>query len=786
MRLACAASLTGRNTQSPWRDFAGPSARCVRIFGSRDMAYGFIRTTVQTRSKGHTATGAVCYRLGLAAVSTILGKDGEPRHFDYTRRTGIAATGYAAPPGTDPSWRDPLTWAKRIEAVDRRRNSRQFRDDVVAIPVELVEAGMAEEAVQAYADRLAAEHRTVVHFAIHEPDRGGLNHHAHVLYPGRHVVGVTFAKKRDRQQDNPKPGEPDLITRHKAIWSEICRARDVELDWSSSTPGHHLGPKLCAVKRARLVEESRETIRETIVASKPGAPAPSAWVLQAVAEIATGVKDALTVREMLGRELETALQRPPAPRAVPAPEPFLPEVLPPARSAEVLPPHRNAAEVVPPARIAPEVLPLGRGTPEVLPPLPEAYGIPPPLRTAAKVLPPLRTAPEVLPAVKTAPEVLPTRRETPQVLPRVRRHDVLRPAGGQAEMLPPREVVTRIIADRTQEQHSRETTATLAEVERRLQLQQRQTLAHEQAQAAAKQLGGRVSSRERSKVGRTPAPSGGIQEVADWLLNCACEVLESFGLEPDARPEREASRTSTRADGPTSPAPRPPVAPTLWERYAARWPVDAAGDRAFFEELTGKPPSKALGDLVGRGIDNWRRQLGTLFQEGEAPKPLPRSLVPEDQARAHAALDVADYVGTLPPRYRAQVEQEGIVERSSRRASRSGRRCAIDSLAKRRDRPCKTTRSARRAAPTRSGSTARCTRSAASGSVTGTFSCVIAPCCGMRKERRSSGGCARGFWNTDKLAVPRRARTVRGQRGRGRWRNAPSQPTPDDGGDRDV
>ena len=115
----------------------------------------------------------MCYRMCLAASSTIAGADGEPRQFDYTRRTGIAATGGAAPSGTDRSWRDPVTWARRIEAVDKRRNSRQCRDDVVGTPVELVEAGAAKEAVQAYADRLAAEHKAVVHFALHKPDRGG-------------------------------------------------------------------------------------------------------------------------------------------------------------------------------------------------------------------------------------------------------------------------------------------------------------------------------------------------------------------------------------------------------------------------------------------------------------------------------------------------------------------------------------------------------------------------------------------------------------------------------------
>ena len=219
------------------------------------MAYAFMRTMVQTRSKGHTATGAMCYRMGLAAESTIAGVDGEPRRFDYTRRTGIAATGWAAPRGTDRSWRDPVKWAHRIEAVDKRKNSRQCRDDVVGIPVELVEAGVAEEAVQAYADRLAAEHNTVVHFALHKPDRGGINHHAHVLYPGRHVEGLTFSRKRDREQDNPTGGGPDLVARHKSIWSEVCRGRGVELDWTSEAVGNLLKPRFSGRVSTGLIDE---------------------------------------------------------------------------------------------------------------------------------------------------------------------------------------------------------------------------------------------------------------------------------------------------------------------------------------------------------------------------------------------------------------------------------------------------------------------------------------------------------------------------------------------------
>ena len=596
------------------------------------MAYAFMRTMVQTRSKGHTATGAVCYREGLAASSTIPGADGQARLFDYTRRTGIEATGWAAPPGTDASWGDPVTWAHRIEAVDKRKNSRQCRDDVVGIPVELVEAGVAEEVVQAYADRLAAEHKTVVRYALHKPARGGKNHHAHVLYPGRHVEGLTFSRKRDREQDNPgKGGGPDLVTRHKAIWSELCRARGLELDWTSEAPGHHLGPALCAVKRARLVEETRETIRETVAASTPEKEVPGERTLQAVAEIATRVNDGLTVREMLEierrRKREEELRGRRAPRPVPAPSPFQPEVLPAAAAPEVLPPVKRAPEVPPPAR--------------------------------------------------TAPEVLPPRRETPQVLPPVRRPEVLPPVRRQAAVFPPREVATGIVAAEIKEELPRETAATLSGVERYI-AQQRQTLAHGLALAAMRKLSEDAKKRERERARAAsvqPAPASRIRRIADWVLDCARRVLERLGLKPAAAPEHEVSRTPRRPDASTSPPPPRPT-PTLWGRYQVRWPQHAA-DREIVEDLRGKPLPEALGSPV-YGIETWRRVLkgmfeGDKFHAGVAvpkPKSLPRSLAPSGQASPDAATHAADYADSLPTRYRARFDEERIAERSLEVAAR--------------------------------------------------------------------------------------------------------------------
>ena len=380
--------------------------------------YAFLRTMVQTRSKGHTATGAVCYRLALAATSTLAGRDGGERAFDYTRRSGIASTGWAAPAETDGSWSDPITWAHRIEAVDKRKNSRQCRDDVVGIPVELVEAGLAEEAVQAYADRLAEMHRTVVHFAVHEPARGGSNWHAHVLYPGRRVEGLGFSKHRDREQDNPKDRHaPDLVARHKTVWSEVCRDRGIELRWSNETPGHHLGPQVCATKRRRLVTETRDAIQKTIAASQIGGPAPGRRTLDDVAVIASRVNDGLTVTRMLQMEQRQTQEGQPEPRAVAAPAPYRPEVLPPTLAVpEVSPPVKRAPQILPPVRQRPQVLPPVRRTPEALPPVHERPGVLPPVRLAPEVPPPARRAPEVLPPTKITPRVLPPIRRAPEIV----------------------------------------------------------------------------------------------------------------------------------------------------------------------------------------------------------------------------------------------------------------------------------------------------------------------------------------------------------------------------------
>ena len=237
-----------------------------------DTAFAFLKVLVQTRAKSHTAIGAVCYRFGLGATSTLetpvregpseaelkafeatekrrlaearkKGKKAQrrrlrakllrmdpPRHYDYRGRVGIAASGAALPEGAAPEWSGPLEWGRRVEAVDGKRlDSRQCRDDVVGIPIELVESGFADLAIARQAAKLAELHQTPVHWVIHKPHGAGLNWHAHMLYAGRRLSpdGHGFEQLRDTAQDRP-----ELIEDHKRLWAETCREFGVEITFA--------------------------------------------------------------------------------------------------------------------------------------------------------------------------------------------------------------------------------------------------------------------------------------------------------------------------------------------------------------------------------------------------------------------------------------------------------------------------------------------------------------------------------------------------------------------------
>ena len=235
-------------------------------------AFAFLKTMVQTRAKAHTAIGTVCYRFGLEARTTLetpvrqwptdeetrafdeaekrrlaaakaagektrprrllpkLIRMDPPRHYDFRARVGIVASGSAVPEGGAEAWREPLEWARRVEAADGKRlDSRQCRDDVTGIPLELVRSSFADLAVARQAAKVAELRNTPVHWVIHRPHGAGLNWHAHLVYAGRKLTvdGESFEAKRDTLQD-----KPELVEAHKALWVETCREFGVAISFS--------------------------------------------------------------------------------------------------------------------------------------------------------------------------------------------------------------------------------------------------------------------------------------------------------------------------------------------------------------------------------------------------------------------------------------------------------------------------------------------------------------------------------------------------------------------------
>ena len=255
-------------------------------------AFSFMKTMVQTRAKAHTAIGTVCYRFGLEATSTLdtpvrqwptedetrafdkaekrrvaaaksagektrprrllpkLIRVDPPRHYDFRVRVGIVASGCGLPEGVAEAWSDPLEWARRVEAADGKRlDSRQCRDDVTGIPIDLIKSGFADLAIERQASKLAELHKTPVHWVIHRPHGAGLNWHAHLIYAGRQLSadGEGFEVKRDTAQD-----KPELVEAHKALWVETCREFGVDL--SFAFPGMELEAE---VRREFTAEHGR-------------------------------------------------------------------------------------------------------------------------------------------------------------------------------------------------------------------------------------------------------------------------------------------------------------------------------------------------------------------------------------------------------------------------------------------------------------------------------------------------------------------------------------------------
>ena len=165
------------------------------------MAIYSVSLKAFSRSKGHSATGACAYRLGLNVVNEQTGE----RH-DFSRRQDVAEAFTMLPAGA-PAWEPTRLW-NEAEKAEKRKNSTVARELLVALPHELSDSQRSEVSRE-IAQGLVERYGVAVSVGIHQPDDGGLNHHAHILFSTRRLGPEGFGEKT-RELDDLKQGKAEV------------------------------------------------------------------------------------------------------------------------------------------------------------------------------------------------------------------------------------------------------------------------------------------------------------------------------------------------------------------------------------------------------------------------------------------------------------------------------------------------------------------------------------------------------------------------------------------------
>ena len=95
-----------------------------------------------SRKQGRNAILAACYRAGVALIDRCDFFTKEKRWHDYTRRSGVVASGIILPDDAPASLQDRQALWNAQERAENRKNSRVAREAVVSLPHELTDEGV--------------------------------------------------------------------------------------------------------------------------------------------------------------------------------------------------------------------------------------------------------------------------------------------------------------------------------------------------------------------------------------------------------------------------------------------------------------------------------------------------------------------------------------------------------------------------------------------------------------------------------------------------------------------
>jgi MobA/MobL family len=175
-----------------------------------------------SRSDNRNAVLAASYRAGVVLVDEADFFTKAPRTHDYSRRTGVVASGLIVPSCTPEALAQTRAalWNAQ-ERAETRKNSRIAREAIIALPYELDDHGR-QQAVIRYAEHIMNRYGVACDYAIHRPDKRGddRNHHAHILFTVRRMTKEGLGEKT-RELDDQTQGAEEII-HLRQTWETIC------------------------------------------------------------------------------------------------------------------------------------------------------------------------------------------------------------------------------------------------------------------------------------------------------------------------------------------------------------------------------------------------------------------------------------------------------------------------------------------------------------------------------------------------------------------------------------
>jgi hypothetical protein len=228
----------------------------------RVVAIYHFSVKIISRADGKSAVAAAAYRTASRLVDERTGTVE-----DYRAKSDVLTTGILAADDA-PAWvRDRERLWNAVEAAEKRKDSQLARDFVIALPNEL-DPRAGEDLVRRFAEREMVALGMVVDYAIHSPDDGEPNLHAHLMATMRRVDEHGFGKKERAWNDVA------LLERWRESWARDVNDalehagidarvdhRSYEAQGVDRAPTEHLGPAASALERKGVRTERGEMNR---------------------------------------------------------------------------------------------------------------------------------------------------------------------------------------------------------------------------------------------------------------------------------------------------------------------------------------------------------------------------------------------------------------------------------------------------------------------------------------------------------------------------------------------